>query len=271
MFKGKILFLYFPDKFVNIFSERHVDHFLSCLRLNNPASELDLISKREQLIEFKNTDSVMKDWTTFEFSDFLYRIWHPPPRDEQAPTMLKDYILNFPAPADTSPDFVDMRVGEIPEPPQVMDPGKGGRTDFDQLNRRNKRTGCQGEDVVFLAERQRLERGERPDLAKKVKAVCKEDDGAGYDILSFELDGQEKRIEVKSTICKAPEPGANFNFHLSANEYEQARKIPNFHLYIVFEVTSKKPKIWPIPNPANLVPRKLLLRPSAYHATLTIA
>jgi len=31
MFKGKILFLYYPDQYLNVFSEDYVDHFLGKL------------------------------------------------------------------------------------------------------------------------------------------------------------------------------------------------------------------------------------------------
>jgi hypothetical protein len=58
---------------------------------------------------------------------------------------------------------------------------------------------------------------------------------------------------------------------LSANEYEQARVLANFYLYIVFDVKSKTPKIWRIKNPASLEPKRLALKPSAYFATLAVA
>ena len=121
-----------------------------------------------------------------------------------------------------------------------------------------------------MAEKRELRKNGKPDLAKKVKAICKTEDGAGYDILSFELDGTPKQIEVKSTTALPPSPNSSFGFYLSANEYEQARKLANFYLYIVFDVKSEKPKIWRIKNPASLEPKRLTLKPSAYFATLTV-
>jgi len=270
LFKGKILFLYFPKRFINIFSERHVDHYLSRFRLNDPGTKLDLISKRERLTEFKNSDEVMKDWTSFEFSDFLYWTGLPPSRGAKVPTALKDYIPNFPAPEDTTPDFIDFEIGETPELPETTSSG-GGKTDFDKKNQRNKLIGNQGEDIVLLAEKRYLQENGRVDLIKYVRPVCREDDGAGYDILSFELDGQEKQIEVKSTTRIPPATGSRFDFFISANEYEQAHKFSNYYLYVVFDAKSTKPKIWRIKNPTHLEPKRLVLKPSAYHATLTIA
>jgi len=271
MFKGKILFLYFPKRFVNIFSGRLVDHFLGWLRLNEPDSKLDLISKRELLIKFKNADSVMKGWSTFEFHDFLHWAWPPPPREAKVNTLLKDYILELPLPENTRPEFISLKPGDAVDSSEKASGKKAKTTDFEQKNRRNKLIGNQGEDIVFLAEKRMLRENGKPDLAKKVEAICKTNDGAGYDILSFELDGTPKQIEVKSTASRVPVPSSSFGFYLSANEYEQARTLDNFYLYIVFELKTKTPKIWRIKNPASLEPKRLALKPSAYFATLTVA
>ena len=270
MFKGKLLFIYFPIKFLNIYSERLIDHFLSHLRLNEPGAKLDLISKRELLVKLKNADEVMKDWSMFEFHDFLHRAWPPPSRDAKVSALLKDYILDFPLPDDTDPEFISLKPGDVVEDSEKTSGKKVRTTDFEQRNRRNKLTGNQGEDVVFLAEKRELLKNGKPDLAKKVKAVCKTDDYAGYDILSCELDGTPKQIEVKSTTARPPSPNSSFGFYLSSNEYEQARTLANFYLYIVFDVKSKKPKIWRIKNPASLEPKRINLKPVAYFATLTI-
>jgi Domain of unknown function (DUF3883) len=271
MFKGKLLFLYFPKKFLNIYSERLIDHFLSQLRLNEPGAKLDLISKRALLVKIKNADEVMKDWSMFEFHDFLHQTWHPPSRDAKVPTLLKDYILDFPLPDDTDPEFISLKPGDVEDFSGKTSGKKIGKSDYEQQNRRNKLVGNQGEDVVYLAEKRELCRKGKPDLAKKVKAICKTDDGAGFDILSFELDGTPKQIEVKSTTTQPPSPNSSFGFYLSSNEYDEARKLANFYLYIVFEVKSKKPKIWRIKNPASLEPKNLNLKPSTYFATLTVA
>ena len=270
MFKGKILFLYYPKKFINIFSERHVDYYLTKLGLNDPISKLDLISKKELLTQFKNADEVMKDWSIFEFSDFLYKTWQVPSRNAKVTPLLKDYILNLPLPEDTKPEFISLKPGDVMDSLEKASGKKAGPIDHEQKNRRNKLIGNQGEDVVFLAEKRELRQNGKPDLAKKVEAVCKTDDGAGYDILSFELDGTPKRIEVKSTTGRPPGPDSSFGFYLSSNEYEHARILANFYLYIVFDVKSKRPKIWRIKDPASLEPKRLALKPSAYFATLTV-
>lgn len=270
MFKGKILFLYFPKKFLNIYSERHIDHFLRRLRLNEPGANLNLISKRGLLVKFKNSDQVMRDWSMFEFHDFLYESCGYPPSQDDVTPLLKDYVLDLPSPEETKPEFISLATGELVNASETAPKKQSGVIDFERKNRRNKMVGNQGEDVVFLVEKQELCRQGRPDLAKEVKAVCKTDDDAGFDILSFELNGTPKRIEVKSTVSRPPTPNSGFTFFLSSNEYDQARKSENFYLYIVFDVKSKSPKIWRIKNPASLEPKHLALRPSAYLATLKV-
>jgi len=271
LFKGKLLFLYFPKQFLNVFSERLVDHYLSQLRLNEPGEKQDLVLKRKKLLDFKIADQVMNDWTTYEFHDFLYSTWPPSARDVKVSSKLKDYVLDFPAPDDTDPEFINLQAGDATELPTSADGGNRRKTDFDQKSRRNKLTGNQGEDVVYLAEKRVLMQAGKHNLASKVKAICKEDDTAGYDILSFELDGREKQIEVKATIAEVPATNTNFHFYFSANEYSHAQHRSNYYLYIVFDVKSKNPKIWRIQNPANLEPSRLVIKPSAYYATLTVA
>jgi hypothetical protein len=271
MFKGKILFLYFPKKFLNIYSPRHIDHFLGQLRLNEPGANIDLISKRELLVNFKNADEVMKDWSMFEFHDFLYETWKSPPSQKNVTSLLKDYVFDFPAPEETEPEFISLKAGKPSETAENESRKKSGVTDFERQNRRNKLAGNQGEDIVFLAEKKALQANGKGNLAKDVKAVCKTDENAGFDILSFEPDGTPKQIEVKSTTNSPPSSNSSFRFFLSANEYEKSKTLPNYHLYIVFAVKSKTPKIWQIKNPASLEPDYLALRPSAFVATLAVA
>ena len=73
MVKGKILSLYFPEDYLNIFSDAHLDAYL--VKLGLDTEEL-LVSKpvykRQRLVEFKNADPVMQTWPMDKFSNFLY-------------------------------------------------------------------------------------------------------------------------------------------------------------------------------------------------------
>ena len=65
---------------------------------------------------------------------------------------------------------------------------------FDPVERdhRNRSLGKAGESFVVDLERKRLSDGDRSDLARKVRWTAAEDgDGAGYDVFSFNLRGQQ--------------------------------------------------------------------------------
>jgi len=82
MFKGKILFLYYSNKFINVLSDNHLDYFLREFEIPYH-KELDTVDKRIKLIEFKNRDPIMKNWTIQEFSSFLYKFYRPPKKPLQ--------------------------------------------------------------------------------------------------------------------------------------------------------------------------------------------
>jgi len=87
---------------------------------------------------------------------------------------------------------------------------------FDPAERdaRNRALGKQGEELVLEHERARLLAGGRSDLERQLEWTSEvRGDGAGYDIRSFELDGKERLIEVKTTNGSALTP-----FFLSENE-----------------------------------------------------
>lgn len=88
------------------------------------------------------------------------------------------------------------------------------RFDVADRDQRNRALGKAGEERAFHHERAQLNAAGRPDLARKVRWVSEEDgDGFGFDILSFEPDGRERLIEVKTTNGWDRTP-----FHISRNE-----------------------------------------------------
>jgi Domain of unknown function (DUF3883) len=87
---------------------------------------------------------------------------------------------------------------------------------------RNRELGRAGEAFVVRIERRRLAEAGRMDLARKLRWVSFEDgDGAGYDILSFEPDGRESLLEVKTT-----NGGGRTPFFLTCSELEMADERP---------------------------------------------
>ncbi|MBW3809693.1 DUF3427 domain-containing protein [Aeromonas hydrophila] len=96
---------------------------------------------------------------------------------------------------------------------------KGGIVDWAAREQRNRDLGLAGELLVMAHEQERLREAGRNDLAARVEHVALSDSAAGYDILSFNLDGGERFIEVKTTTGPASTP-----FYISENEVMVSRK-----------------------------------------------
>lgn len=113
--------------------------------------------------------------------------------------------------------------------------------DYGLLDSRNKKLGLEGELLVLNNEILHLREINRDDLAEKVIHVSVvEGDGAGYDIKSYDDEGNEKFIEVKTT-----KGSANTSFFISPNELEFSKSHANsYELYRLYyfepEMTSAK-------------------------------
>ena len=102
--------------------------------------------------------------------------------------------------------------------------------DWALRDERNRSLGDRGEKLVLNHERKKLIEAGRQDLADQIEHVALVDSRAGYDIRSFEVDGSELRIEVKTTA--GPKSAA---FFISANEVRASVRHPDeFRIYRVF-------------------------------------
>lgn len=108
---------------------------------------------------------------------------------------------------------------------------KGGIVDWAAREQRNRDLGLAGELLVMAHEQKRLRDAGRNDLAARVEHVALSDSAAGYDILSFEPDGSEKFIEVKTTTGPA-----STSFYISENEVNVSRQFQE--LYWLYRVHS---------------------------------
>jgi hypothetical protein len=104
--------------------------------------------------------------------------------------------------------------------------------DYAEQDARNRKLGLAGEEAVLESERSALIANGRADLAELILHVAKvEGDGAGYDIKSYTLEGEEKFIEVKTT-----RGDKSTAFYLSAAEARfAADHTGSYYLYRVFE------------------------------------
>lgn len=71
IFKGKLLCIYFPEKYINIYSLEHMKFYMGILGIAYNESD-NYLNWLKQVIDWKNNDPVAKKWTNHEFSKFLY-------------------------------------------------------------------------------------------------------------------------------------------------------------------------------------------------------
>jgi hypothetical protein len=149
----------------------------------------------------------------------------------------------------------------IPEFSEGLSKRKGF-VDFDQVHKNNAKTGSRGEEIVLAEEKKFLVDCGRADLALKVHRISLENTYAGYDVLSFDKEGNEKKIEVKATIRPLQK---TFSFNISHNEMKVAKSCNNYFVYLVFNVNTSNPKIKIICNPF-LTEADLHLEPKSFVA-----
>lgn len=92
-----------------------------------------------------------------------------------------------------------------------------------------KELGEAGEELVFNEEKKKLEKLGMIDLANNVEHISLTDDGAGYDILSFDEEGNEIFIEVKTT-----KNGIKTDFFISPGEMKFSEQ--NKDKYFIYRV-----------------------------------
>ena len=236
MFKGKILFLYYPERYLNIFSEEHIDHYITELGCDKVgSSKLDVVEKRELLLDFKAHDKDMKDWSIHMFARFLYGEYPKSPNEYKEKHEEKFELLK-------KTEFVDL---DYLVNKHIATPAKSSakKIDYEAKQRSAKRIGNRGENIVLEAEEKWLK---QHGIKKKPVYVANTDDSKGYDIESWFEDGSPKYIEVKATRSSIGDD----SFFLSINEYLTAKMLgKSYCIYLVLEATTANPKIVKLGNP----------------------
>ncbi len=258
MFKGKLLHLYFPEKFAPVYSPEHLAHFVACLNLSGIGSSS--VEHQQALMEFRNASPSLREVPAGLMMSFLYDEFPLPISDD---TTVRD-DGDHPPQVKLDDAVSGVRLLNVlptagatgdPKPPK---PGK-----FDAQNGRRKFIGDRGEMIVLKFEQQRLEKLKRSDLADRVEHVAATDDTRGFDILSFDEDGTERQIEVKSTSGKTAARG----FYLTANELNASRTQTNYHLYFVFEALGASPSLFIHPK-VKIESPEFEMRPTQFHVLL---
>jgi len=151
------------------------------------------------------------------------------------------------------------RENVIRETPMAYERG-AVRRDYLQREAQNRRLGEAGEEFALAFERWRLIELGAGQLAERVEHVSRtKGDGLGYDIHSFEFDGSERFIEVKTTSFGEQTP-----FFVSANEVRFAEaRADRFRLYRMFDFRSA-PRMFELAGP---IEQHCLLDPTTYRAS----
>jgi hypothetical protein len=150
-----------------------------------------------------------------------------------------------------------LAVAEPKTPYQL--PRTAFRRDYLAREARNRSLGAAGEALAVAYERFRLHEAGRRKLSDRVEHVSQtRGDGLGYDILSFDLDGRERFIEVKTTAFGKETP-----FFITRSEVDFSEATADqFHLYRLFEFR-RQPRLFTLHGPVG---RNCVLDPAAFVA-----
>ena len=124
------------------------------------------------------------------------------------------------------------------------DKSKPTKKDYAGNEELNSKYGLCGENSVIEHERKRLNKLGRLDLANQVEQVSLHDDGAGYDIKSFDVidasgNYKNRYIEVKTTPSNLQD-----GFYISSNELTFAKEHKDgYYLYRIYSLKKGHAKL----------------------------
>lgn len=135
------------------------------------------------------------------------------------------------------------------------------KRDYLAREARNSSLGRAGEEFVLRFEEWRLRASGQIHLANRIEHTAQSDDSAGYDILSYDLDGKERYIEVKTTAYAKETP-----FYVSQGEVEFAScNEDSFHLYRLFDFR-REPRLFEL---GGALDKYCILDPVSYRASFS--
>jgi len=130
-------------------------------------------------------------------------------------------------------------LGEEPEPSALQEREPSYRpikTNYLEREQNNRRLGEEGESLVIGYEQHRLQQAGKSKLAERIEWTSKEKgDGAGFDVLSKNIDGSDRFIEVKTTKLTKETP-----IYLTRTEVGFAKREDiDFYLYRLYDFDTK--------------------------------
>jgi len=202
MFKAKILSLYFPNKFLNICSKKHLEMFATTLGF----PDARYASKFQHLLmDAKVANPITRKWSNPKFMEFLYAEYFPEHHS----------------------------VGPAVRKPTKKRPGT---VNFDELQKAWSEIGKKSEAYALKWEKDRLKGTGLADLVKKIDDR-RDRPGYGYDFLSFTSRGVNRYIEVK-TIAKVKSGG--HRCFVSETEHDVSKSPEHSKQYFFYLVSLGK-------------------------------
>ncbi|WP_223901623.1 DUF3883 domain-containing protein [Lactobacillus laiwuensis] len=277
IFKYKILSVYYPNNYLNIFSKNPLSYFLFQFYPECNFQKSTIFEMQKKLIEIKNTNKIVKDWTNIEYGNYLYYLFPKVKKLNTSDKPNQQKNNNFALETPVNPEIYRYEYKKLYDNPIVIDvqttnyskPSKKtrskynkGKTNYLVKEQKNTKLGKVGERIVYNYEVRNLKK-----LGNlKVKWQSEVDDSLGYDILSYEKDGTPRYIEVKTTEQR--KNNGELSFFISQNELEKAKALKNYWIYQVYFTVDKQPVIKQLKDPFK--EDKSKLQPTLYLAHVKI-
>lgn len=253
MFKGKILSVYYPDKYLSILNEVDIDKFLYYLDVPYDNEKICTTEmKKIVLKKFKENNRYLKNMNDYYFMRFLYY------------SFKKELKIKT-----TVPGFINSNLEKVefkyigPHKTNVKEKYRSRETNYEKINRVKKETGLKGEKAVLEFEKNKLIKLGYYDLVEYVQQC--DNDAQGYDIISFDENRNEIHIEVKTNSSSNKN---TMDFYLTNREYIKLCEEPNYYIYYLFDIKTK-PK-YHIVNKKELLKNKDYLKPVVYKISVDI-
>ena len=229
MIRHKVFYLYNPENDLPIFSEDHLDKILSLYEIDYIKDANEETNKRLALLNFKRNDPDFSKMSNREFMSFLY--------NEKSGLDIKAKKIIAKNIKDETIDFEQINNLEDLSSKTHNNNSGSGQTDINDVANKKSYIGEAGEDLVL-----RYEKSKHPAFKRKIKKVSS-DHTLGYDIKSFNDNGEEVHIEVKTKVNGGPN---NIDFYITQNEYGKLLSDKHYIIYYVCGIKRKNKMIYAI-------------------------
>ena len=254
IFKGKILSTYFPEKYLCIFDEEDVDKFLNILDIQYDIHQIDTLEKKKALLKsYKDNNSILKDYSDYYFVIFLYRTFRDELKTKNTIAGKIDYDIEF-------VNFEYLKRHEVSRKNSY----RSRETDYERINRNKKDIGNRGEDAILKNEINKLKNLGLNELAEQV-CIC-DNDALGYDINSFDENGNEIHIEVKTNSNNK----SYLDFYITDNELKHLIEEDNYYIYYLYNIKGK-PKCHIINKKDILAKQDEFFQPVIYKVNVDVS